>query len=150
MPYVIDSVRGFAGPAREMPARHSIESVCGLPERDSWASHQLPPPSIKSPRARASAHAAIRAKASRTARAMIKERARDYALRPRELDAFGDGLSRLSPRTIVWCLNRIRHQVPQARWFGYGGEVPAINLCGALLYARYSRAIASRNARRAG
>jgi hypothetical protein len=86
-------------------------------------------------------HAAIEAEARATARAMIKNRARAYALRPRELDAIIGGISKDTPRNLVAILSviigvtKIRH-----RHFGFGGEIPAINLRGALLYARCSRA----------
>jgi hypothetical protein len=94
--------------------------------------------------ARADVHAALKAQAKRTARAMIKSRARDYALRPSELDAIVEGLSRLSPRLLVSSLFVIRLTPYRILC----GEVPVINLRAAMWYARYSRAIASRNARR--
>jgi hypothetical protein len=93
------------------------------------------PPSIALARAVERTAAAAR----RTAVIATKERARAYAIRPRELDAIEDGLSGLSPKIMV---SYLRTMHPDAsRWFGFGAESSAINLRGAMLYARYSRAI---------
>jgi hypothetical protein len=98
--------------------------------------------------ARDAAYAALRAQAVRTAWCAIKDRARAYALRPRDLEAIMAGLACLTPRRAVEYLEAI-HRPPDWRWFGFGGEAPAINLRGAMLYCRYARAKARQLARRA-
>lgn len=97
--------------------------------------------------ARETAHTAIAAQARKTARAMIKDSARGYALRPHELDTIIDALSTVHPIIAIGALKGLR--VYQARYnMSFGGEVQAINLRGAMLYARYSRAKANQVARR--
>lgn len=88
---------------------------------------------------------ALRAQVMKTARAMIKARARAYALQPLTLDAIEKGLSDLPPKHLATAIAYIRTQ--PTRWTGFGGEVYAINLRGAALYARFARAVASRSAR---
>jgi hypothetical protein len=94
------------------------------------------------------AYAALRAQAARTGHRVIKDCARAYARKPRELDAIRPGLFLLPPRRLVEALDVISFP-PDWRWFGFGGEVPALNLRGAMLYSRYARAKARQNARRA-
>ena len=99
--------------------------------------------------AMARAVARITEAAKRAAVIAIKDRARAYAQQPRHLDAIIEGLSSFSPKPMVQILSIIRRNSytfgPQKyRHVGFGGEVPAINLRGAMLYARYSRAIANR------
>ncbi len=65
-------------------------------------------------------------------------RARAYALRPIDLDAICSGLSGLSPSKLVKMLGNIAYLHP--RFAGFGGEVPAINIKAAAVYARYARA----------
>jgi hypothetical protein len=98
--------------------------------------------------AREAAYAALRTQAQRTARREIKDRARAYALRPRELDAIVSNLSAHQPKQMVQVLESIRFP-SNWRWFGFGGEIPAINMRGAMLYARYARAKHRKLARRA-
>jgi hypothetical protein len=122
-----------------MTPRPSIERLADeapVPSATSWPVRRPPSP------ATAAVHAALEAQARKTARAMIKERARAYALRPRELDAIAEGLFKLFPCDLVTSLSQINAValIRGTRWFGFGGEVPAINLRGAMLYARYSRA----------
>ena len=106
-------------------------------------------PAYRQSKARDAASAALAAQAQRTARREIKDRARAYALRPRELDAIMPKLSGVrSPHVLVIVLEGI-HRPPDWRFFGFGGEVPALNVRGALLYARYARAKARQLARRA-
>lgn len=115
-------------PASQMPQfpRPSIERLAD----DAPVAHYSP--------TREAAYAALRVRAWRTVRTMIKMRARAYAMRPRELDAtIMHGLSDLSPRRLVQSLLDTR------RWLGFGGEVPALNLRGALLYSRFARAKAN-------
>lgn len=122
-----------------MTARLSIEPP--VASAGSWPTRRPPSSAV------AAAHAALKAQARRTAHAMIKDSARRYALRPHLLDAIDDRLSALLPGALVQRL--AKHPIPLWRHFGTGGEIPAINIRGARLYARWSRAIASRNARRA-
>lgn len=82
--------------------------------------------------------------AKRAAIVAIKDRARAYAMQPRHLDAILEGLSSFSPNPMVQILAIIRRNSytfgpQQQRHVGFGGEVPAINLRGAMLYARWSR-----------
>lgn len=131
-----------------MTARHSIFDRLDnspAPSLASWPARR--PPSLTMVRARAE----LEAQAIRTARAVIKGRARAYALKPRDLDAIAQGLFNLSPRDLVVCLGRligIMRISKQPRWAGFGGEIQAINLRGAMIYARWSRRIANRIARR--
>lgn len=101
--------------------------------------------------ARAAAGAALQAQAGRTIRAVIKARARAYALRPRELDAIAQGLFACTPRDLILGLNAINavSTMRGLRWVGFGGEVPVINLKSAMLYARFSRAKAHQIAAKA-
>lgn len=107
-----------------------------VPHTDSWPARRPPSPAY------ARACKAIEAEARATGRAVIKMRARAYALRPRDLDAIADGLFNLCPRDLVAALRQINAVgvMRGRRWFGFGGEVQAINLRGAMLYARYARA----------
>jgi hypothetical protein len=98
--------------------------------------------------ARDAAYAALRAQATRTALCAIKDCARMYALRPRDLDGIFPRLSERSPRNLAQVLETFCRP-PDWRFFGVGGEIPALNLRGALLYARYARAKARQIARRA-
>lgn len=130
-----------------MTARHSIFDILDnspIPAATSWPSRRPPSP------ARDAAYAALATQARKTAVREIKWRARAYALRPRELDAIAEDLSGLPPKHLVTALAYIaRNPMNRVRHFGFGGEIPAINLRGAMLCARYSRAKAHRIARRA-
>jgi hypothetical protein len=130
-----------------MTARSSIERLADeapVPSATSWPSRRPPSP------ATAAVHAALEAQARKTARTMIKMRARAYALRPRELDAIAEGLFNLFPSDLVTSLSQISAVafMRGSRSFGFGGEVPAINLRGAALYARFARATANQLSRR--
>jgi hypothetical protein len=83
--------------------------------------------------------AELEAQARKSTRAEIKHRARHYALAPAFLDTIISGLSGLSPRRVVECLEAYLDP-PNWRHFGFGGEHPALSFRGALLYARYARA----------
>lgn len=114
------------------------------PSDNSWAS--FPPPSIHGARARARASELLAAQATLTTRDQIKTSARAYALKPRQLDTIAEGLFALQPRDLVRSLRiliGIMRLSPQ-RLLGFGGEVMGINLQGAMLYARYSRALQRR------
>jgi hypothetical protein len=97
--------------------------------------------------AREAASAALREQAQRTARREIKACAQAYALKPRDLEAIMPGLACLSLQRTVEFLQMI-HRPPDWRFFGFGGEVPALNIRGAMLYARHARAKARQIARR--
>ena len=128
-----------------MTARHSIFDILDnspVPSPTSWPARKPPSP------ARDAAYAALATQARKTAVREIKWRARVYALRPRELDAICEGLFSASPKKLVGFLATITRYSTN-RNFGFGGEIPAINLRGAMVYARWSRAIYSRNTRRA-
>lgn len=98
--------------------------------------------------ARDAASAALAVQAKCTARREIKSLAMVYARHPSFMDAIIAGLSQLSPRRAVECLDLL-YRPPAWRFFGFGGEHPALNLRGAMLYARYARAKARQNARSA-
>jgi hypothetical protein len=97
--------------------------------------------------ARDAAYAALRAQAQRSARREIKSRAQYYAKYPSMLDTIIAGVSGLSPRRIVESLELL-FRPPAWRFFGFGGEIPALNLHGAMLYARFARAKANQLSRR--
>ncbi len=115
-----------------------------LPSMTSWPNRR---PTLVAPRASpamARAHAKIEAQAKRAVRLAIKDRARAYALRPRDLDAICEGLARASSKLMVKYLASEIRDPGRYRWFSFGGEVPAINLHGAMLYARWSRRLSNR------
>jgi hypothetical protein len=121
-----------------------------IPHPESWAGREAPRIAyIDDTPVMNAAHAAVKAEADATARAVIKIRARLYALHPSELDAVEIGLSSFTPRQLVDRLRQIERDPTLRRWYGFGGEIPAINLRGAMLYARYLRAKAHQVARRA-
>lgn len=103
----------------------------------SWAGRK--PPSIAMARIKAK----IEAQAKRAVRLAVKDRARAYAMHPRDLDALCIGFSALYPKQLVNALSE-KEWVTGYRWFGFGGEVPVINLRGAMLYARWSRRVSTR------
>jgi len=103
---------------------------------NSWAARR--PPSI----AMARAKLRIEAQAKRCLRGAIKDRAWAYARHPRDMDAISEDLSSLPPKILVCALEIIIEH--KTRWFGFGGEVSAINLRGATLYARWARRVANR------
>jgi hypothetical protein len=73
----------------------------------------------------------------------VKRRARHYALYPSSLESIAQGLSFLRPCGLVNQLQNIAEvELPIERYFGFGGEIRAINRRGAMLYARWSRLIA--------
>jgi hypothetical protein len=89
--------------------------------------------------------AKLEAQAKRTAIEAIKGRASAYATQPRHLDAIVDGLSSFAPKPMVQIMSIICRNAHTYRHVGSGGEVPAINLRGAMLYARWSRYVESRS-----
>lgn len=128
-----------------MTARFSLDAplACANPELSKgWPARR--PPSL----AVANAHAALEAQARRTVRAMIKDLAWAYAREPWQLDGICEGLATMTPNRLIAILRALIANPPRNRWFAFGGETTLINLRGALLHARWCRAIASRNARR--
>ncbi len=84
---------------------------------------------------------AIAAQARRTAAYMVKCRARDYARRPIRLETLYPGLAAAKPEALIAIaehLLEIERQNPR-RWFGFGGEVKALNAKAALLLGRAMR-----------
>jgi len=123
-----------------------------VPRPESWVARKVPgtkwveirKPYIDESPAMLCAHAALEAEASATARAVIKMRARAYALLPRDLDTIAEGLFNLSPRDLVTALRQINAVTFMRSNTRFGSEVLHINLRGAMLYARYLRAKARR------
>jgi hypothetical protein len=79
--------------------------------------------------ARAKIAAALGAQAARTAHKMIKTRDRTCAERPHNLDAVASRLCGAPPETLIAVgaeLLPIETGAP-SRWFGFGGEVAALN-----------------------
>ena len=91
--------------------------------------------------ARADLAAALAAQARRTARQMIKHRARAYATRPRDLEALAPGLSAAEPAALIAAGADLLRQEAGAprRWFGFGAEVAALNARALLLLGRTRR-----------
>jgi hypothetical protein len=84
---------------------------------------------------------ALAAQARRTAAHMVKCRARDYAQRPMALEILYPGLAAARPATLIAIaehLLEIERKNPR-RWFGFGGEVKALNAKAALLLGRALR-----------
>jgi hypothetical protein len=72
---------------------------------------------------------------------MVKCRARDYAQRPMALEILYPGLAAARPATLIAVaehLLEIERKNPR-RWFGFGGEVKALNAKAALLLGRTLR-----------
>ena len=91
--------------------------------------------------AEAAALAAIRTGARRSAIHRLKCRARDFARHPFELENLYPGLAAAAPEAIIAIAEHLLAAAardPQ-RWFGFGGEVPAINAKAALLLGRSLR-----------
>jgi hypothetical protein len=101
------------------------------------------------PPARANVEAALRAKATRAAVDLIKERARAYLMRPMTLENVFQGLSAEAPETIIAVAKHLIAAEKNAprRWFGLGGEVKILNAKAVLLSARALRRDKERPAR---
>jgi hypothetical protein len=98
----------------------------------------MPAPSAE---AEKRAFAALAAQARRSAAAALKRRARSYAKTPMALETLYPGLAAADPQTMIAVaehLLEVERRAPQ-RWFGFGGEVKALNAKAALLYARALR-----------
>ena len=81
---------------------------------------------------------AIERNARRTAIVAIKMRARKYIIRPEQLANVLGFIPISHADVLVNAKLKLRALSP-ARHFGFGGEVPAINLRAAILVARYAR-----------
>jgi hypothetical protein len=84
---------------------------------------------------------AIAAQARRTATQMVKCRARDYARRPMALEVLHPGLAAAKPETLIAVAEHLleAERKNPRRWFGFGGEVKALNAKAALLLGRAMR-----------
>jgi hypothetical protein len=84
---------------------------------------------------------AIRAQARRTAVHQVKGRARFYARRPMALDNLYPGLAAVRPETLIAVAQHLLETewANPRRWFGFGGEVTALNAKAALLLGRALR-----------
>jgi hypothetical protein len=83
----------------------------------------------------------VRRQARRSAVHMLKCRARDFARRPFELENLYPGLAAASPDAMIAIAEHLLAAAardPQ-RWFGFGGEVQAVNAKAALLLGRSLR-----------
>jgi len=81
---------------------------------------------------------AVRAQARRTAAHMVKARARDYARRPMQLEILYPGLATAGPDVLIAIATHLlgRRRAEPQRWFGFGGEISALNARAALLLGR--------------
>jgi hypothetical protein len=88
---------------------------------------------------------AIRRQARRSAIHMLKCRVRDFARRPFELENLYPGLAAAPPDVMIAVAEHLllRARRDPQRWFGFGGEVTALNAKAALVLGRVLR----RNAR---
>jgi hypothetical protein len=104
-----------------------------------------------SPSAETETLEALRAQARRSAAHQLKIRARAYAKRPMALEALYPGLAAAQPKTLIAIAEHLLESERQApsRWFGFGGEVKALNAKAALLYGRALRRAKIRRAVRA-
>lgn len=84
--------------------------------------------------------------AMRTGLDLVKYRARAYARHPMALDTLVPGLSHARPEVLISVAKQLlwtEQQAPQ-RWFGFGGEVFALNAQAALLLGRTLRRTTAR------
>ena len=81
---------------------------------------------------------AIERDARRAVIVAIKTRARKYIIRPEFLDT-ALGFIPVSYADVLTTAKRKLRELQPTRYFGFGGEVPAINLRAAILFARYAR-----------
>ena len=88
---------------------------------------------------------ALRAQARRCVAHQTKRLARDFAKRPMRLESLYPGLAAAKPATVIAIAEHLlekERRAPQ-RWFGFGGEVKALNAKAALLYGRALRRAAA-------
>ncbi|MEJ0051389.1 MAG: hypothetical protein WDN02_09330 [Methylovirgula sp.] len=84
---------------------------------------------------------ALHAQARRTAAYMLKRRARDYARRPMQLEILYPGLAAAAPDTLIAVAAHLlkNERKNPRRWFGFGGEIGALNAKAAMLLGRTLR-----------
>ncbi len=85
--------------------------------------------------------AKLEQQAPRTRAHIIKSRARLFARMPWQLSSIEPIMPELSPKNLIAhieCLLLWERSL-QRRWYGFGGESVAMNILGAMLYARYAR-----------
>ncbi|ACK51949.1 hypothetical protein Msil_3039 [Methylocella silvestris BL2] len=85
--------------------------------------------------------ASLTAQAHRTVAHLVKWRARAYADRRADLDVIAPGLSEAAPQTLIAVgkdLLALERLLPR-RWFGFGGETPAINAKALIVLGRALR-----------
>jgi hypothetical protein len=84
---------------------------------------------------------ALRAQARRTAAYLVKARARDYARRPMLMEILYPGLAAADPAALIAVAEHLlrRERQNPRRWFGFGGEISALNAKAALLLGRTLR-----------
>lgn len=78
---------------------------------------------------------------------LVKDRARRFARNPLTLDAVFPGLANADPGTMIdvglYLLEGERRN--PRRWFGFGGEVPAVNARAVILLGRVRRRLGRRS-----
>lgn len=72
---------------------------------------------------------------------LVKDRARAFLRRPSSLDLVFPGLSVATADTMIAVARRLLETERQTlrRWFGFGGEIPALNARAVLVVARARR-----------
>lgn len=85
--------------------------------------------------------AALHAQARRLAAYLVKHRARAYSRRPMTLETLCPGLSCAAPDSMIAIAKDLlaRERQTPRRWFGFGGETPALNAHAVLLLGRTLR-----------
>jgi hypothetical protein len=88
----------------------------------------------------------LRAQAPGSAVSVLKQRARVFAKRPMALENLYPGLAAAAPDTMIAIAQHLldRERGAPRRWFGFGGEVGALNAKAALLSGRALRRTGSR------
>jgi hypothetical protein len=83
----------------------------------------------------------FRSQAHRVAASLTKLRARAYARHPERLDIICRDLSKASPDDMIAFAARLlcRERKAPRRWFGFGGEVQALNARAIFLLGRARR-----------
>ncbi len=84
---------------------------------------------------------ALHAQARRTAAYMLKRRARDYARQPMQLEILYPGLAVATPDVLIAVAAHLlkNERKNPRRWFGFGGEIGALNAKAAMLLGRTLR-----------
>ncbi len=90
---------------------------------------------------------ALRLQARRTAAFLVKARARDYARRPMLMEILYPGLGAADPAVLIAVAEHLlrRERKNPRRWFGFGGEICALNAKAALLLGRTLRRASAAN-----